>query len=100
MILIPVLHKKNFYSTIIKGLEEVDLETRQKIMELYEEACACEDNDLEIARKIAAETTDEEQILARVNKEISWCGTWVQSTCAQKKLHFSICLLSHVTRVT
>jgi hypothetical protein len=76
-------------NSIVKGLDNVDLETRQKIMELCGEACACEDGDLEIAKKIARETTDEGEILARVNKEISWCGTWIrkgdtiQSTCGR-----------------
>ncbi len=65
-------------NSIIKGLDEVNLETRQKIMELCGEACAREDGDLEIAEKIAREATDEEEILTKVNKEISWCGTWIR----------------------
>lgn len=58
-------------------------------MELCGEACAREDGDLQIAEKIARETTDEGEILARVNKEMSWCGTWIrkgntiQSTCVR-----------------
>jgi len=64
--------------SIMRGLEEVDLEIKEKIMELCGEACAREDKDLEITRRITAEATDEEQILVRVNKEISWCGTWVR----------------------
>ncbi len=76
-------------NSIIKGLEKVDLETRKKIMELCGEACAREDGDLEIARRIAEETTDEEEILTRVNNEIPWCGTWtlkdntIQCTCVK-----------------
>lgn len=76
-------------NSIIKGLEKVDLETRKKIMELCGEACAREDGDLEIAKRIAEETTDEEEILTRVNKEIPWCGIWtlkdntVQCTCVK-----------------
>jgi len=74
-------------NSIIKGLEKVDLETRKKIMELCGEACAREDGDLEIARRIAEETTDEEEILTKVNNEIPWCGIWtlkdniIQCTC-------------------
>lgn len=47
-------------------------------MELCGEACAREDRDLEIAEQIAKETTGNEEILARVNKEIPWCGTWIR----------------------
>ena len=76
-------------SSIIKGLDEVDLETRKGIMELCGEACARSDGDLEIAKRIAEEATDEKEILARINKEILWCGTWtkkgstIQSTCVE-----------------
>lgn len=75
--------------SIIKGLDDVDSETRQKIMELCGEACAREDGDLEIAKRIAEETADEDEILARTNKEILWCGTWtrrgntIQTTCVK-----------------
>jgi len=74
-------------NSILQGLIEVDLETRKKIMELCGEACAREDGDLEIAKRIAEETVDEEEIIARVNKEILWCSAWIrkgntiQSTC-------------------
>lgn len=76
-------------NSIIKGLDEVDLEIRKKIMELCGEACAREDGDLEIAKKIAEEAVDEEEILKRANKEILWCGTWtregntIQSKCVR-----------------
>lgn len=74
---------------IVKGLEKVDFETRKKIMERCGEACAREDGDLEIAKRIAEETTGEEEILRRVNKEIPWCGIWtlknniIQCTCVK-----------------
>ena len=76
-------------SSIIKGLDEVDLETRKKVMQFCGEACARSDGDLEIAEIIAEEAIDEKEILARVNKEILWCGTWtkkgstIQSTCVE-----------------
>jgi len=76
-----------FLSLIMNGLNAVDLETKKKIMELCGEACACSDGDLEIAKRIAEESIDEHEILARVNKEIPWCGTWtrkgktIQTTC-------------------
>jgi predicted hydrocarbon binding protein len=76
-------------ASIIKGLDEVNLETRKKIMELCGEACAREDGDLEIAKRIAKEATDEDKILARLNKKILWYGTWaqkgstLQSTCVK-----------------
>ncbi|MCK4434293.1 hypothetical protein KAU92_02290 [Candidatus Bathyarchaeota archaeon] len=44
-------------NSVIKGLNEINLETRQKIIELYGEPCACEDGDLDIAKKIAEECT-------------------------------------------
>lgn len=74
-------------NAVIKGLDCIDVETRQKIMESCGEACAREDGDLEIAERIAKEAADEEEILARVNREISWCGTWtregdtIRTTC-------------------
>jgi predicted hydrocarbon binding protein len=76
-------------NSIIEGLNEVDMETKQKIMKLCGETCASSDGDLEIAKRIAEETTDEREILARVNKEILWCGTWtrkgntIQSVCVE-----------------
>ena len=74
-------------ASIIKGLDEVDLETRKKIMEYCGEACARGDGDLEIAKRIAEQAADEDEILERANKEILWCGTWtrkgntIQTTC-------------------
>ncbi len=76
-------------NSIIKGLDEVDLEIRKKIMELCGEACARSDGDLEIAKGIAEEAVNEEEILKRTNKEIPWCGIWtrkgktIQSTCVE-----------------
>lgn len=76
-------------NSIIKGLDEVDLEIRKKIMELCGGACARSDGDLEIAKKIAEKAVDEEEILKSANKEIPWCGTWtrkdntIQSTCVE-----------------
>jgi len=75
-------------NSIVKGLDEVDLETRKKIMELCGEACARSNGDLEIAERIAEETAEEE-IVARVNEQILWCGTWtrkdntIRSTCVK-----------------
>lgn len=76
-------------SSIVRGLEGVDFETRRKIMESCGEACARSDGDLEIAQRIAEEAGNKEEILAKVNKEIPWCGTWtqegntIQSTCVK-----------------
>jgi len=75
-------------NSIIKGLDEVDLETRQKIMEISGEACAVA-GSLKIAKRIAEEAADEDEILTRMNKEIPWCSTWtrkgniIQSTCVK-----------------
>ena len=80
-------------NSIIEGLNEVDLETRKKIMQLCGETCAGEvlfgGGDLDIAKKIAEEEVDEEEILRRANREILWCGTWtrkgnnIQATCTE-----------------
>ena len=76
-------------NSVIRGLDEVDLKTRQKIMELCGEACARSDGDLEIAKRIVEEVADEKEILAKVNEEIPWCGTWtqkgntIQSVCVE-----------------
>jgi len=77
-------------NSIIKGLAKVDLETRQEIMELCGEACARSDGDLEIAKKIAEESADEEEILARVNREIPWCGTWTEEKTQFKLFALSV----------
>jgi len=66
-------------NSIIEGLDEVDLETRKKIMELCGETCAHSDDDLEIVKKISKEALDEEEILKIVNKEIPWCGIWTRN---------------------
>jgi len=62
---------------IVAGLEGVDEETRLRIMERCGEACA-ETGDLRIARKIAGETDDIDEIVARANDEIALCGEWVR----------------------
>ncbi len=64
-------------NSILKGLDAVELETRKRIMELCGEACAGSDRDLDIAKKIAEEASTEEEIVARVNEELPWCGTWI-----------------------
>ena len=76
-------------NSIIKGLDEVDLETRKKIMELCGEACAHSDEDLRTAKKIGEEAADENEILTRMKKELPWSGTWtrkgniIQSVCVK-----------------
>lgn len=76
-------------NSLIQGLEEIDEEDKMKIMELCGKACAVEDGDLQIAERIAQESTSEEEILARLNEEILWCGKWVkegntyQTICVQ-----------------
>lgn len=57
-------------NSIMEGLGEVDLGTRQRVMEMAGEACAVATGGLEIARRIAEETTDIGEILERVNGEI------------------------------
>ena len=62
---------------IVAGLEKLDQATRLRIMERCGEACA-EYEGLEIARKIAEETDDIDEIVERTNEEILWCGRWVR----------------------
>jgi predicted hydrocarbon binding protein len=62
---------------IMKGLEGLDEETTQRIMERCGEACA-EAGDMGLARKIAEETTGIDEIIARANDEIAWCGRWTR----------------------
>lgn len=82
----------DLFNSIIKGLNQVDLETKKKIMELCGEACARDGlsgGGLDIARRIAELENEEERILERANKEISWCATWtregntIQSVCSE-----------------
>ena len=63
---------------IVKGLGGLDEETTQRIMEKCGEACA-EMGDLVLARKIADETEDIEETIARANDKIAWCGRWVRN---------------------
>ena len=62
---------------IVEGLEGADEETRLRIMERCGEACA-EVGDLGIARKIAEETDDIDEIVAKTNDKIAWCGKWIK----------------------
>ncbi len=76
-------------SSVLRGLDGVDLETRKRVMESCGEACARSDGDLGIAERIATETQDEAQLLRRTNDEICWCGTWtrdgdrIKATCVK-----------------
>lgn len=60
---------------MISGLENLSLSTRKKIMEKCGEACALA-GSFKIAKKIAEETTEINEILAKVNDQIPWCGKW------------------------
>ena len=62
---------------IVKGLEDIDEEKKLGIMERCGEACA-EVGDLAVAKKIAEETEDVDEIVARANDEILWCGEWTR----------------------
>ena len=65
-------------NSILEGLNNVDLETRIQIMKFCGETCAREEqygSALDIAKRIAEEEVNEDQILERANKEILWCGT-------------------------
>jgi predicted hydrocarbon binding protein len=62
---------------IVKGLDSLDEETTRGIMERCGEACA-ETGDLGLAMKIAEETEDIDQIIAKANDEIAWCGRWTR----------------------
>jgi len=63
-------------NSIIKSLEDIDLEKKKKIMEKSGEACAL-DGSLKIAQKIAKETTNLEEIIQKANELIPWCGKWI-----------------------
>jgi hypothetical protein len=64
--------------SIVKGLEEVEDEDRRRIMEKSGEVCAI-NGSLPIARQIAEETTDVDEIVAKANDRIPWCGKWVRN---------------------
>lgn len=80
----------NLLNTLLRGLDSVDPETRQMIMEKCGENCAHEEiygPAIEIAKRIASEESDPQRVLDRANSEILWCGRWVRegdtisSTC-------------------
>ncbi len=82
----------DLFNSVLDGLNQVDLETRKKIMELCGETCAREKisgSALDIAKKISEEEVDVDRMLERVNKEILWCGTWfrdgrvIRSRCSE-----------------
>jgi len=57
-------------------------------MEKSGEACALA-GSFKIAKKIAEETTEIEEIIAKVNDQVPWCGKWklernkISSTCLE-----------------
>lgn len=79
-------------NSLLKGLDEIDLEAKMKIMELCGETCAKEKmtgSALEIAKRISREERNVDRILERVNREILWCGAWsregrvIRSRCSE-----------------
>ncbi len=79
-------------NSLLKGLDEIDLETKMKVMELCGETCAKErmtGSALEIAKRISWEERNVDRILERVNREILWCGAWfregrvIRSRCSE-----------------
>jgi predicted hydrocarbon binding protein len=80
----------NVLNTLLRGLDSVDPEMRQMIMEKCGETCAHEEMygpAIEIAKRIASEESDIQGALDRANSEILWCGRWeregdvISSTC-------------------
>jgi len=80
----------NILNTLLRGLDDVDPDTRQRILERCGETCAHEDlygPAIETAKRIASEESDAGRIIDRANSEIQWCGRWViegdtiSSTC-------------------
>ncbi|MFX0104412.1 MAG: DUF6144 family protein [Candidatus Hodarchaeota archaeon] len=59
----------------MNSLENLPLETKKKIMEKSGETCALA-GSFKIAKKITEETTEIEEIIAKVNDQIPWCGKW------------------------
>ena len=82
----------DLFNSVLDGLNQVDPETRKKIMELCGETCAGEKisgSALDIAKKISREEVDIDIMLERVNREILWCGAWfregkvIRSRCSE-----------------
>ena len=75
-----------FINSIIRALEDFELEKRRKIMEKCGETCAL-DGSLNIAQKIVAKSNNLKEIIEEANNQIPWCGKWklksnqVTSTC-------------------
>ncbi|MFX1316519.1 MAG: DUF6144 family protein [Promethearchaeota archaeon] len=65
-----------FINSIIRGLEDFELEKRRKVIEKCGETCAL-DGSLNVAQKIAAETENLEEIIEKANTQIPWCGKWI-----------------------
>jgi len=96
-------HVGALLEAMIAELEYVDSETVMKIMEKCGRACAYSDGDLELAKNIADETIDLEEILSRVNAELLWCGKWTKKGNTIKTTCFKCgCPLvrNHVVKLT
>ena len=65
-----------FINSIIRSLEDIELEKRRKVIEKCGEACAL-DGSLYLAQKIADETENLEEIIEKSNTQIPWCGKWI-----------------------
>lgn len=72
----------NALNAMLDGLNQIDEETRNKVMRLCGEACAKETiwgPSLDIAERISREEKGLDKIIERLNTEISWCGRWIKS---------------------
>jgi predicted hydrocarbon binding protein len=72
-----LLHK--WLETLMAGLEAaVDERTRAKVMESCGRACAHHHGDMEKARAIKGSAQEIGERLAKLNRQVLWCGSWVR----------------------
>jgi len=68
-------------NAIVGSLDQVDLETRKRIIEACGKVCVGEElfgPAIEIAKRISEEEGDIDDVLRRANDEILWCGVWTR----------------------
>lgn len=72
----------NTINAMLDGLSLIEEEDRDNIMKLCGEACSKEKiwgPSIELAEKISREAKEIDEIIERLNSEISWCGEWIRN---------------------
>jgi predicted hydrocarbon binding protein len=71
---------KKWLTTLLAGLDEqVDEETRSRLLEACGKVCARHHTSIEIARSIKKESKNIDEFLEKLNQQKDyWCGKWIR----------------------